>query len=205
VTRFASPAPRHLMARSRTLIAAALVIVAGATASACTSDNSPAGISKDVARTSARPSPEASSSSASSPAPPSTPRTASTDSVPVQEDTGQEAPSEPASGSEGDSIAETGPAAAENDVTVRQLTPKPGGHALWVPVSIHNRGPESASYTAVIRITGPNGFTAMVKVTTGPLLPGRTASQSHTAQDSSGAAVPSNPKAEIVDVVRTPA
>ncbi|MFF3401534.1 hypothetical protein ACFYW6_23870 [Streptomyces sp. NPDC002659] len=188
--------------QSRTLIAAALVIATGATASACTSDSSPAGTSKDVARASARPSPDPSPpGSASSPAPSSTPRAPSTDSAPVQQDTGQETPSEPTTGS---SQADA-PAAAKNDVTVRQLIPKPDGHALWVPVSIHNRGRESASYTAVIRITGPNGFASTVKVTTGPLPPGRTASQSQTAQSPSGTAVPSNPKAEIVDVVRTPA
>lgn len=192
------------MARSRTLIAAALVIAAGATASACTSDSSPTGTSKDFARTSARPSPAPSPpGSAVSPAPSSTPRPPSTEnSAPVQQDTGQEAPSKPASGS---SQADAWSAAAKNDVAVGQLIPKPDGQALWVPVSIHNRGRESASYTAVIRITGPNGFTSTVKVTTGPLPPGRTASQSHTAQDPSGTAVPSNPKAEIVDVVRTPA
>ncbi|MGW6455704.1 hypothetical protein ACWF94_07200 [Streptomyces sp. NPDC055078] len=206
------------MARSRTFIATALILVTGAAATACTSGGSPSGTPEDIttarARVTAEPSQSRSADTPSGPVgtPSATPGTASSGTTssgtastagaqPPRADKGRKAPSEPASG--GGSGAERG--AAKNDVTVQRLIPKPGGQALWVPVSIHNHGPEAAGYTAVIRITGSNGFTATVRATTGALPPGRTASQSHTAQDSSGTAVPSDPEAVVIDVVRTPA
>lgn len=98
------------------------------------------------------------------------------------------------------------PAVVSKDgVRVKQPVPKPSGSAMWVAIEIANREQSPASYKVEIRVTGPEGFSATVRTTSGVLAPGATASQVLTAMDSSGAHIPKHPRVEIIRVTRTPA
>ncbi|GGU68405.1 hypothetical protein GCM10010211_37170 [Streptomyces albospinus] len=88
---------------------------------------------------------------------------------------------------------------------VKQPVPKPSGSGMWVAIEIANREQSSAAYKVEIRVTGPEGFSATVRTTSGVLAPGATASQVLTAMDSSGARIPKHPRVEIIRVTRTPA
>jgi hypothetical protein len=73
-----------------------------------------------------------------------------------------------------------------------------------MPVEIHNLGDGPASYEVDIRVTGPNGFDALVATTNGVREPGRRASQALTITDRSGTAIPDEPVVTVQRALRTP-
>jgi uncharacterized membrane protein len=95
------------------------------------------------------------------------------------------------------------PVTTRGDVTVYRTTRT--GDGLTVPVTITNTGRDRAAYTAEIRITGPQGFEAVLHVGTDgvPIHPGTSHPAELTAADP-GKPVPADPAITISHVSRVP-
>lgn len=89
------------------------------------------------------------------------------------------------------------PALVSRDVTV--FKPRRDRGSLTVPLSITNSGKKRAFYQVEVRITGPGGFDATVRVDTGAvaLYPGTTWPTELTVKDP-GKPLPDNPVVSIV-------
>jgi hypothetical protein len=95
------------------------------------------------------------------------------------------------------------PLVSRGDITVyRTIQTRTG---LTVPVTITNTGRDRAAYTAEVKITGPQGFEAVLHVGTdgAPLYPGTSRPTELTATDP-GKPVPSDPTITVTRVTRTP-
>ncbi|SDO70738.1 hypothetical protein SAMN05216259_111311 [Actinacidiphila guanduensis] len=83
---------------------------------------------------------------------------------------------------------------------------KGSGDSFWVGVDVTNTGTNPANYLTYIRLTGPLGYNALLRVQTATLQPSEASSAVYTARDESvGAIIPKNPTVVIVQVFRTPA
>ncbi|MEU9009448.1 hypothetical protein AB0D12_06615 [Streptomyces sp. NPDC048479] len=89
------------------------------------------------------------------------------------------------------------PALVSGDVTV--FKPRRDGGSLTVPLSITNSGKKRAFYQVEVRITGPGGFDATVRLDTGAvaLYPGTSWPTELTVKDP-GKPLPDNPVVSIV-------
>ncbi|MFF7652989.1 hypothetical protein ACFZCY_24730 [Streptomyces sp. NPDC007983] len=91
----------------------------------------------------------------------------------------------------------THPLTTKGDVTV--FKPVRSGSALTVPVKITNHGDQRTFYDVAIRVTGPRGFDATVRMKSEVvgLYPGTSWPTELTARDP-GSPVPENPRVTIV-------
>ncbi|MBM9508042.1 hypothetical protein [Actinacidiphila acididurans] len=81
---------------------------------------------------------------------------------------------------------------------------KSSGDAFWVAVDVTNTGTGPANYQAYIRLTGPLGYNALLRVEIDDLRPGAVSSAVYTARDEAdGAIIPKHPTVVIVEVSRT--
>lgn len=95
-------------------------------------------------------------------------------------------------------------AAAKDGVTVKKPVLKSTGDAFWVAVDVTNTGAGPAKYLTYIRLTGPLGYNALLRVQTDTLQPGAVRSAVYTARDeSAGAIIPKHPTVVVVEVFRT--
>jgi hypothetical protein len=96
-------------------------------------------------------------------------------------------------------------AAAKDGVTVKKPVLKYAGNSFWVGVDVANSGAEPAKYLTYIRLTGPLGYNALLRVQTDTVQPGEVDSAVYTARDeAAGAIIPKHPTVVVVQVVRTP-
>ena len=91
----------------------------------------------------------------------------------------------------------THPLTTRGDVTV--FKPVRSGSALTVPVKITNHGDQRVFYDVAVRVTGPQGFDATVRMKSEVvgLYPGASWPAELTARDP-GSPVPENPRVAIV-------
>ncbi|MBM9509313.1 hypothetical protein [Actinacidiphila acididurans] len=81
---------------------------------------------------------------------------------------------------------------------------KSSGDAFRVAVEVTNTGSKPAKYLTYVRLTGPLGYNALVRVETGVLQPGDVRSAVYTARDEAeGAIIPEHPTVVVPEVFRT--
>lgn len=103
-----------------------------------------------------------------------------------------------------DGIGDAGTAASKDGVIVRQPVLKETGDAFRVGVRVVNTRSAPARIHAVIRLTGPWGYNAVLDVQTDVLRYGDSQEGVYTAHDEAeGAVIPDRPTVVVVAVTRT--
>ncbi|MFF3561017.1 hypothetical protein ACFYXS_13355 [Streptomyces sp. NPDC002574] len=83
---------------------------------------------------------------------------------------------------------------------------KENGDAFWVGVKITNTASEPARVNAVIRLTGPWGYNALLDLRTDVLEPGGVSDGVYSAHDEyDGAVIPEHPTVVVVEVTHASA
>ncbi|MFE0629453.1 hypothetical protein ACFW3D_21145 [Streptomyces sp. NPDC058864] len=133
-----------------------------------------------------------------------------TPSSPPDAGTGHASPSQPEAepGSSGpeadDGTPEAATAASKGGVIVREPVLKETGDAFWVGVRVVNTHSAPARIHAVIRLTGPLGYNALLDVRTDVLRYGASQDGVYTAHDEAeGAVIPDRPTVVVVAVTRS--